>query len=167
MNEKTRLDGIYLLSAVSDEQLSKFDCGKLSINAWFEQRSRSNEASGGSRTYVLLSDKKEIVAFYCISNYCLAHEGTRAVIRRNMPDPIPAVLLGRLAVSKQFQGLGIGRALLRHALQNFLKVAEITGAVLFLTEPIDEDASAFYLHCGFQKVGQNLPFLAIKWKQIK
>lgn len=167
MSEKARFDGIYRLSAISDDQLSKFDCGKLALNSWFEQKARSNEVRGGSRTYVLLSADGEVAGFYCISNYCLVHEGTKAAIRRNMPNPIPAVLLGRLAVAKKYQGLGIGRALLRHALENFLKVAEITGAALFITEPIDEDASAFYLHCGFQEVGKDLPFFAIKLSQVK
>lgn len=108
MNKELRLDGIYPLSAISDEQLSEFDCGKLSLNTWFEQKSRSNEASGGSRTYVLLTLDGKVAGFYCISNYCLAHEGARAAIRRNMPDPIPAVLLGRLAISKKKSGAWIG-----------------------------------------------------------
>lgn len=167
MNKELRLDGIYPLSAISDEQLSEFDCGKLSLNTWFEQKSRSNEASGGSRTYVLLTLDGKVAGFYCISNYCLAHEGARAAIRRNMPDPIPAVLLGRLAISKKFQGLGLGRALLRHAIENALKVAEITGAALFITEPIDEDAYAFYQHSGFSPIGKDLPFLAIKLHQLQ
>ena len=159
------LDGIYPLSVVTNEQLRSFDCGKISLNAWLELRARSNEAIGGSRTYVLLAENGSAAGFYCLANYCLAHEGTRAVIRRNMPDPIPAILLGRLAVAQDYQGQGIGRALLRHALENARKAAEITAAALFLTEPIDEAAEAFYLKCGFSRMGSSLPFLGIRLHQ--
>ena len=167
MSTEPQLDNIYPLSAVSDKQLSDFDCGKLSLNAWLEERARGNEAGGGSRTYVLLTRDRKIAGYYCISNYCLAHEGTRAVIRRNMPNPIPAVLLGRLAVSKDYQGLGIGRALLHHAIENALKVSKITGAALFITEPIDEEALAFYRHCGFSSMSSHLPFLGIKLHKLE
>lgn len=156
------LDGIYPLSAASDEQLRSFDCGKLSLNTWLEQRARNNEVSGGSRTFILLAKDGSVAGYYSLANHCLAHEGTRAVLRRNMPDPIPAILLGRLAVSKNFQGLGIGRALLRHAIENARRASEITAAALFLTEPIDEAASRFYLACGFARVGNSLPFLGIR-----
>ena len=156
------LDGIYPLSAASDEQLRGFDCGKLSLNAWLEQKARHNEANGGSRTFILLARDGSIAGYYSLVNHCLAHEGTRAVLRRNMPDPIPAILLGRLAVSKNFQGLGIGRSLLRHAIEIARRVAEISAAALLLTEPIDEAAFRFYLACGFSRVGNSLPFLGIR-----
>ena len=162
MSETLRFAGIYPLSVVTDKQLSGFDCGKISLNSWLEQRARSNEVAGGSRTYVLLTLDGEVAGFYTLSNYCIDHEGMRAILRRNMPDPIPAVLLGRLAISQKYHHNGIGRALLRHAIENACKVAEITGAALFITEPIDSGAAAFYQHCGFSPVGKTLPFLAIK-----
>lgn len=162
MSDTLRFAGIYPLSTVSDKQLSDFDCGKGSLNSWLEQRARSNEVAGGSRTYILLTMDGEVAGFYTLSNYCIGHEGMRATLRRNMPDPIPAVLLGRLAISQKYHGNGIGRSLLRHAIENACKVAKITGAALFITEPIDSSASDFYKHCGFSQVGRDLPFLAIK-----
>ena len=86
----------------------------------------------------------------------------RATLQRNMPDPIPTISLGRLAISQKYHRNGIGRALMRHAIENTCKVTEITGAALFITEPIDSGATAFYQHCGFSPVGKTLPFLAIK-----
>lgn len=156
------LDGIYPLSVASDEQLRGFDCGKLSLNIWLEQRARNNELSGGSRTFILVAKDGSVAGYYSLANHCLAHEGTRAVLRRDMPDPIPAILLGRLAVSKNCQGLGIGRSLLRHAIENTRRASEITAAAIFLTEPIDEVASRFYPACGFARVGNSLPFLGIR-----
>lgn len=162
MSNELELAGIYSLDKISDEQLIQFDCGKLSLNEWLKQKARSNEVSGGSHTYVLLTLTGKVAGFYCLSNFCLAHDGIRAMIRRNMPNPIPAILLGRLAISKDYQGRGIGRALLRHAIEKARRVSEITGAALLITEPLNENASSFYLHVGFAPVGKNLPFLAIK-----
>ena len=156
------LDGIYPLSVASDEQLRGFDCGKLSLYIWLEQRARNNELSGGSRTFILVAKDGSVAGYYSLANHCLAHEGTRAVLRRDMPDPIPAILLGRLAVSKNCQGLGIGRSLLHHAIENTRRASEITAAAIFLTEPIDEVASRFYPACGFARVGKSLPFLGIR-----
>ena len=167
MNKVSELSGIFSLSFLSDVQLASFDCGKLSLNAWLAQKARGNEISGGSRTYVLLTTEAEIAGFYTLSNYCIAHEGMGAVIKRNMPNPIPAVLLGRLAVSRQYQGKGIGRILLRHAIEKSCKVAEITGAVLLITEPIDAAAMCFYTRCGFESIGAQLPFLAVNLHKIK
>lgn len=166
MGAINRFKGIVPLSQVNDEALNQFDCGKLALNLWLSQRARSNEASGGSRTYVLLSTEGRVAGFYCISNYSIAHTGIRAVIRRNMPNPIPAVLLGRLAVSRNFQGQGIGRALLRHAIENSIKVSKITGSVLLVTEAIDEEAENFYLHAGFSRIDNDLPYLAIKLHDV-
>ena len=104
MSNELELAGIYSLDKISDEQLIQFDCGKLSLNEWLKQKARSNEVSGGSRTYVLLTLTGKVAGFYCLSNFCLAHDGIRAMIRRNMPNPIPAILLGRLAISKDYQG---------------------------------------------------------------
>lgn len=156
------VQGIFPLSSISDEQLDNFDCGKLSLNIWLSSRARANEANGGSRTYVLLSSTGEIVGFYCLSNHCLSHRGIRAVLRRNMPDPIPAILLGRLAVSVKYQGKGIGTVLLRHSIETSQKVSQITGASLLVVHPLDDLATQFYLRAGFERMGKELPFLAIK-----
>lgn len=158
----TNLEGICPLSATGEEQLRGFDCGKLSLNAWLQEKARNNEANGGCRTFILLARDGSVAGYYSLANHCLAHEGARAVLRRNMPDPIPAVLLGRLAVSKNLQGLGIGRSLLRHAIENARRASEITAAALLLTEPIDEAACRFYLACGFARVGNSLPFLGMR-----
>lgn len=156
------LDGIFPLSVISDEQLEKFDCGNLSLNDWLLYHARGNEANGGSRTFVLISVKGEIAGFYSLANDRLEHKGIRAVLKRNMPDHIPVILLGRLAVAKDYQGHGIGRALVRHAIETACKASVFSGAALLLTEPINESAASFYLHVGFEKVGKESPFLAIR-----
>lgn len=156
------LKGIFPLWQITNTQLEQFDCGKEVLNFWLKKKAKANDLNGGSRTFILLSRCDVVVGFYCLSNYSIEHNGVRAALRRNMPNPIPAVLLGRLAVSAKFQRQGIGRLLLRSAVENFQKVSLLTGAALLLTEPIDEAAKNFYLRFGFTSIGKNQPFLALR-----
>jgi len=66
-----------------------------------------------------------------------------------MPDPIPVIILGRLAIDQQFQRMGLGRALLRDALLRVLQAAEIAGVRAILVHALHESTKKFYLHCGF------------------
>lgn len=77
------------------------------------------------------------------------HRVAPGAVRRNMPDPIPVVLLGRLAVARSHQGRGIARALVRDAILRTLQAAEIAGIRALLVHALDEDATAFYRHLGF------------------
>ncbi len=69
--------------------------------------------------------------------------------RRNMPDPIPVAVLGRLAIDQSYQGRGIGRALVRDAGLRLLNAAEILGIRSVLVHAISDDARAFYEAVGF------------------
>ena len=127
-----------------------FDCGVISLNMWLRERSRANDSLRASRTYVVVTaNLSQVAGFYCISNHALMHIETNAALRRNMPNPIPVILLGRLAVDKRYQNCGLGSALLRHALERTRQVAEIVGCRGMVTEPINEAARRFYAHHGF------------------
>ena len=124
----------------------------------------ANDVNGGSRTYLLISGDDRVAGFFCLSNYSLVHQAVKASVRRNMPNPIPATLLGRLAVSKDFQGQGVGGSLLRYAITLAVKAAEITNSAVLVTEPIDEAACGFYRHAGFEpiKAGTSMLMLRIQ-----
>jgi GNAT superfamily N-acetyltransferase len=129
-------------------QIESFDSGNSQLNDWLKRRALKNELEGASRTYVLCAGEV-VVAYYCLSNGAVAQTAATGRVRRNMPDPIPVMMIGRLAVDSQWQGKGIGRALLRDAILRTLQAAEIAGIRAILVHAISEDAKQFYEKCGF------------------
>ena len=135
-------------SITADHVVAEFDSGRSVLDDWLVSRALRNEREGGSRTYVL-SDGGVVIGYYCLSAGSVMHRVAPGRIRRNMPDPIPVVLLGRLAVARTHQGRGIARALVRDAILRTLQVAEIAGIRALLVHALDEDTAAFYRHLGF------------------
>src|SRR5688500_15079258 len=90
-----------------------------------------------------------VVAYYCLAAGAVAHAAAPGRVRRNMPDPIPVVVIGRLAVDRSFQGHGLGRSMLRDAILRTIKAASIAGIRAILVHAISEEARQFYRHCGF------------------
>ena len=132
----------------ADHDLTSFDSGQPTLDAWLTSRALKNERSGGSRTYVVC-EKGAVVAYYCLSTGSVMHGVAPGNIRRNMPDPIPVMLMGRLAVDQSHQGRGIARALVRDAILRTLNVAEIAGTRALLVHALDDTVAAFYRHLGF------------------
>ena len=128
--------------------LSGFDSGQPSLDSWLISRAEKNERGGGSRTYVVCNDGV-VVAYYCLSTGSVARKESPGRIRRNMPDPIPVMLIGRLAVDRGYQGQGIARALVRDAILRTLRAAKIAGIRALLVHALDQDAAGFYRHLGF------------------
>jgi GNAT superfamily N-acetyltransferase len=107
-----------------------------------------NEALGTSRTYVVMAEER-VVGFYALANGAVAHKDVSAKTRRNMPDPIPVMVLARLAVDKAYQRQGLGSALLRDALLRTLGASQIAGIRAVLLHAISEDAKRLYEKAGF------------------
>jgi len=130
-------------------KVDNFDCGDETLNNWLGDRARRNQREGSSRTWVV-ADGPQVVAFYASSTAVIAR--TEAIKRaaRNQPDPLPAMLLGRLAVDSDHQGQGLATALLKHFLLKALEVAEITGLRLVLVHAKNVHAADFYSHYGFE-----------------
>jgi GNAT superfamily N-acetyltransferase len=132
----------------STHDLDSFDCGVPALNDWLKRRARKNEASGASRSYVVC-DRNRVVGYYCLASGAIVRDRAPKQIQRNMPDPIPVMVLGRLAIDRAYQGRGIGTALLRDAVLRVLQAAEIAGVRAMLVHAISEEAKAFYLTRGF------------------
>lgn len=125
-----------------------FDSGVLELDAWLKRRALQNEASGASRTYVVCAAAR-VVGYYALSTGAVVQRQATGRVRRNMPEPIPVMVLGRLAVDRAYQGHGLGSALLRDALLRTLNVAEIAGIRAMLVHAISDDAKEFYELSGF------------------
>ena len=131
-----------------DHDLSDFDSGTPQLDDRLRRRAARNEAAGASRTYVVCTDNR-VVAYYSLANGGVELAQAPGRVRRNMPDPIPVMVLGRLAVDRRWQGQGLGRGLLRDAVLRSLKAAEIAGIRAILVHAIDDNAAAFYRRNGF------------------
>lgn len=134
----------------SSHRLEHFDSENPQLNHWLKNRALKNEALGASRTYVLCEGETEtVIAYYCLASGAIAQTSATGRVRRNMPNPIPAIIIGRLAVDCRWRGKGLGRALLKDAISRTLQAAEIAGIRAILVHAISEDAKQFYEKCGF------------------
>jgi GNAT superfamily N-acetyltransferase len=126
-----------------------FDCGVPTLNTWLQRRAGRNQRSGASRTWVVLDDGERVVGFYASSSAVVMRAGATLRVARSQPDPIPALLLGRLAVDRDHQGKGLAAALLKHFLEKSVEVAALVGVRVVLVHAKDERAASFYRSYGF------------------
>lgn len=136
---------------LSQEHVTEgFDCGDDALNNWLNSRALRNQTVGGSsRTWVVLDDASRVAAYYASSTATVLHREATGRMRRNQPDPLPALLLGRLAVDRKHQDAGLGSALLKHFVVKGLEVAELVGVRLLLVHAADPAAASFYARYGF------------------
>jgi GNAT superfamily N-acetyltransferase len=130
-------------------EIESFDSGVAALDNWLKRRARGNQASGASRTYVVC-EQRSIVAYYALAAGGVDIEAAPGRVRRNMPDPVPVSVLGRLAIERTYQKRGLGRALMQDASKRVLQAANIIGIRGILVHAISEDAKAFYLALGFE-----------------
>ena len=131
-----------------EHDLGAFDSGVPALDDWLKRRALANEEAGGSRTYVVGAGGR-VVGYYALASGGVAPATATGRVRRNMPDPVPVMGLGRLAVDQTYQGRGLGAALLRDAILRTLQAAEIGGIRAILVHAISEDAKRFYERNGF------------------
>lgn len=131
--------------------LNDFDCGEPLLNDWLKRRALANQARGASRTFVVVDNRKRVIGYYALSAGAVAHRDSTGAVRRNMPDPIPVIVLARLAVDRNAHGKQLGGALLRDAVSRALSVSENAGVRALLVHALHEKAKAFYRHYGFEE----------------
>jgi GNAT superfamily N-acetyltransferase len=145
-NPVSPIDSPHKLSPAHD--LSNFTCGEPTLDDWLRRRALSNETSGSSRTYVVRAGQR-VVGYYALANGAVTHTESPGRIKRNMPDPLPVMVLARLSVDQEFQGHGIGTGLLRDAILRTVQAAEIAGIRAILVHALSEAAKRFYEQYGF------------------
>lgn len=132
----------------AEHDLSAFDSGVPALDNWLRRRALANEDAGGSRTYVVCAGRT-VVGYYALATGAVAQAEATGRVRRNMPDPVPVMVLGRLAVDRAYQERGLGIGLLRDAVLRTLQAAEIGGIRAILVHAISDDAKRFYERHGF------------------
>jgi GNAT superfamily N-acetyltransferase len=130
-------------------KLLSFRCGTPTLDDWLRQRALKNQVNGASRTFVV-GEELTVVAYYALAAGAVATRDVTGRFRRNMPDPVPVVILGRLAIDTGLQGRGLGRALVRDAGLRVLQAADAIGIRGLLVHALSDEAKAFYEHVGFE-----------------
>lgn len=136
-----------LLTAQHDT--TEFNCGVAALDDWLRRRAIANQANGASRTYVAC-DGDKVIGYYALASGGVGVDAAPGRFRRNMPQPIPVVILGRLAIDRSHQGRGIGRMLFRDAAMRVLNAADTIGIRGILVHAVSEEAKSFYVALGFE-----------------
>lgn len=130
-------------------ELDAFESGVATLDEWPKRRARRNETDGASRTFVLCTGRR-VVGYYSLAAGSVLHIAATGKVRRNMPDPVPALLLARLAVDRAWHGKGLGADLLSNAVSRAIGAAETIGVRAILVHAISDGAKAFYEKHGFR-----------------
>jgi GNAT superfamily N-acetyltransferase len=131
-------------------RLDDFECGEPALDDWLKRRALANQSGGASRTFVVADDDGVVRGYYAMAAGAVAHQLATRKVRRNMPDPVPVMVLGRLAVDRRAQGIHLGAALLQDAVGRAHSVSEHAGVRALLVHALHERAKQFYEHYGFQ-----------------
>ena len=128
-----------------------FDCGNEKMNLWLQHYALRNQTCGASRVFVCVDETQHIQGYYALAAAEILHQDAPGNLKRNMPNPIPAVVLGRLAVNLPVARQGIGRGLLRDAFLRARQAAEHIGIRAMIVHAINDEAKAFYMQYGFRE----------------
>ena len=143
-----------------DHDVSQFSSGVPALDTWLQGKARLNEAKGGARTYVAC-DGDRVAGFYSLAASAVEKRRVSSRVGRNMPEPIPVILLGQLAVDTDYQGRRLGSDLLIDAAQRALAAADVIGARAIVVQAIDEQAKAFYGRFGFRPFSNREPLMLL------
>lgn len=139
-----------------------FNSGEPALDEWLRRRAWANQQSAASRTYVICTPGSlQIIGYFALSMGQILAQDVTGAMRRNMPNSIPAVILGRLAIGLAWQGKGLGRAMLADAARRALLASAEVSARLVIVHAISPSAEAFYLYHGFTRLPVEAPTLAL------
>ena len=134
----------------ADHLVDQFACGEATLDEWLKRRAMANQLSGASRTFVVVNPDQNVYGYYALAAGAVSHQMASSAVRRNMPDPVPVLVLARLAVDQQVRGIKLGAALLQDAVNRAVAVSQNAGVRALLVHALHERAKFFYEHYGFQ-----------------
>ena len=146
--------------------LDQFECGEPALDDWLRRRALANQASDASRTFVTCRGAR-VVGYYALAAGSITSSEAPGRLRRNMPDPIPVMVLGRLAVDSREQRKGLGALLLRDAVERTRRLASEMGMAGIVVHAISAEAKRFYQHWGFVESPLNPMTLVARLKDLE
>ena len=147
--------------------LDRFECGEAVLDEWLERRAMTNQLSGASRTFVVTDQDGRVYGYYAMAAGAVSHQMATSPVRRNMPDPVPVMVLARLAVDHRTQGIKLGASLLQDAVNRALVVSQNAGVRALLVHALHDLAKEFYEHYGFQESPQHPMTLMLRLNAVK
>jgi GNAT superfamily N-acetyltransferase len=148
-------------------RLDEFACGETLLDDWIKRRAMANQMSGASRTFVVADQQQRIFGYYAIAAGAVSHQMATNPVRRNMPDPVPVMVLARLAVHTKAQGIKLGASLLQDAVNRVVAVSHNAGVRALLVHAINDRAKQFYEHYGFQVSPAHPMMLMLRLNNVK
>lgn len=134
----------------ASHRMDDFECGEAVLDDWIKRRAMANQLSGASRTFVVADHDNRVCGYYAMAAGAVSHQMATGSVRRNMPDPIPVMVLARLAVDRRAQGMHLGASLLQDAVNRAIAVSHNAGVRALLVHALHDRAKQFYEHYGFQ-----------------
>jgi GNAT superfamily N-acetyltransferase len=131
-----------------EHEIDAFDSGQAALDNWLRRRALANQSGGASRTYVVC-EARRVVAFYALASGAIVQASASGKFRRNMPEPIPVVVLARMAVDLEYQGRGLGRGMFRDAARRVVQAADTIGIRGIIVQALSEEARSLYIALGF------------------
>ena len=147
--------------------LDTFECGEATLDDWLKRRAMGNQLSGASRTFVVVDDDHRVHGYYAMAAGAVSHQMATSPVRRNMPDPVPVMVLARLAVDHRAQGMKLGSALLQDAVTRAVAVSQNAGVRAMLVHALHDRARQFYEHYGFQASSLHPMTLMLRLNTVK
>lgn len=147
--------------------LDEFGCGEASLDEWIKRRALANQQRGASRTFVVADRDGRVYGYYAMAAGAVSHQQATSGVRRNMPEPVPVMVLARLAVDQRAQGIKLGAALLQDAVNRAVAVSQNAGVRALLVHAIDDRAKQFYEHYGFLESPQHPMTLMLRLSTLK
>lgn len=146
--------------------LNEFECGEHTLDEWLKRRAMSNQLSGASRTFVVVDEERRVCGYYAMAAGAVSHPLATSAVRRNMLDPVPVMVLGRLAVDRRVQGFKLGAAMLQDAVNRAIVVSQNTGVRALLVHALNDRAKQFYEYYGFQESPQHPMTLMLRLNSV-
>jgi predicted N-acetyltransferase YhbS len=147
----------------------RFECGEPSLDSWIERHARQAEASGSARVFVTTDDGERILGFYALTAASVSPDEATERLMKGQPkhQPVPAILIGRLAVAQDHQENQLGRSLLQDALLRSASAADSIGARAVIVHAISDDAAHFYERFGFEVSPTDTRHLVLLMKDLR
>lgn len=132
-------------------RLDEFACGEASLDEWLRRRALTNQLSGATRTFVVTDQDGRVYGYYAMAAGAVSIQAATSSVRRNMPDPIPVMVLARLAVDQRAQGIKLGASLLQDAVGRAVSVSQNVGVRALIVHALHDRAKQFYERYGFRE----------------